>query len=323
MIDNKQRFFKGLQGFQRSSDELEAKDAYKSVYRWWWEFLRLSPVFWFARKTGINPVDPTQAHVYIVSGDLASGCFYTWWKETGRYIFAEAKRPSKVVKLDLDNLHKHEFKENSLYLEIPLKISKGTLLRKIKELINEEHEGRKLNVAATSNAVFKLHTKRDCRRTLEIEYLVMLYKLLYRDIAIWRVGDRLQLAPHIKVRLFDLNQTPEKVDKLNAITGRFLYKARFTLLNAERNSFPNMTKIILPEDFQPFGKKHDKAYQAAIGKVDGVESEWHKWLHEEYAEFLRDEIVRRNKIDGLIRMPDSKVRKRLPDFITGKSDELN
>ena len=51
-------FFKGILGFTRADDEVLAKEADASIYRWWWEFMRLSPVFWYARTRGIEPVDP-------------------------------------------------------------------------------------------------------------------------------------------------------------------------------------------------------------------------------------------------------------------------
>jgi hypothetical protein len=61
MSDIKPRFFKGLPGYTRQDDEVLARDVEDSVYYWWWEYLRLSPAFWFARETGHSLKDPQMA----------------------------------------------------------------------------------------------------------------------------------------------------------------------------------------------------------------------------------------------------------------------
>ena len=58
---SKHPFFKGLAGFTRADDTVLAQDAEESVYRWWWEYLRLSPVLWYAQNTGLKPVDSRMA----------------------------------------------------------------------------------------------------------------------------------------------------------------------------------------------------------------------------------------------------------------------
>ncbi len=73
----------------------------------------------------------------------------------------------------------------------------------------------------------------------------------------------------------------------------------------------------------PFGEKYHRDYQAAIGEISGERASWKEWLHEEYGVTLKYEIARRNRVEDLIKLPSSKVRLRLPDFISGKSDELN
>jgi hypothetical protein len=64
-------------------------------------------------------------------------------------------------------------------------------------------------------------------------------------------------------------------------------------------------------------------YYANSGQIDGVESEWHKWLHDEYAVTLKFEIARRNRLVESMKLPGSKLRQRMPDFIAGKSDLLD
>lgn len=325
MTQEKPRFYKGLRGFTRSDDRLLANDADSSVYRWWWEYLRLSPAFWFARETGHALVDAEMAKTYELAGNLKTNNFRRWWEETGVNIFAEAKRPAKTKILNLETLNEHPFKEKALYLEVPLTIRKETIVRQIRKILNEVHEGRELDVTAAANAPFKLHTKRYRLRVIELEYWVLLYRLLYEDIEVWRIGDRLQLAPHLMLRTAErrLESRDKRFNQLNSLTGRYLYKARFTLAHVERKSFPNGSKIIIPEGFMPFGKKYHQDYLAAIGKIDGVQSSWKEWLHQEYATSLKYEVARRNHITEKMKLPGSKIRQRLPDFILGKSDLLD
>ena len=318
----KRPFFKGLQGFTRGDEELLARDAEESVYRWWWEYLRLSPVLWYAKKTGLMPLQTDMAKVAGLCGDLEEDNFYRWWNSTGKQVFAEAKRPAKVTLLDLSSLHSHPFKEAAIYLEIPLTIRKETILKQVKSYLDLHHDGRDLNLAVTSEATFKLHTKRFRLRVLETSYWVLLYRMLYPEIPIWCIGDRLQIAPHRKVRLEDRITNPKPFAILSSLTGRYLYKARYMLSNAERDSFPNTTQIINKKNFKPFGTKYHSGYLAAITNNLDQPSEWNCWLQEKYSSLLKHEIVRRNYLGDSMRFPDAKIRRRFPDFLAGKSDLL-
>ena len=322
MSTSKRPFYKGLPGFTRQSSEVAARDAESSVYYWWWAFMRLSPVFWYARTAGVKPIDPQIAETYDLVGDLGTRFFSQWWSDTGSRIFAESRRPAKVRQVSIEGIDTIELYDKSVLLEIPLTIRKETILKQVKDLLNEMHEGRALDLAATSQATLKLHTKRYRLRTMESEYWVLLYRLLYEDIEIWRIGDRLQVAPHLRVRGVDRGGYPvnqsSPFDKLHSLTGRYLYKARHMLLNAERGSFPNAEKI--QSAVAPFGTAHDKDYRAATGQMIDVPSAWHKWLQDEFRASLRMEVVDRNHLASDIKLPGSKVYMRLPKFMDGTSD---
>ena len=318
-------FYKGLQGFTRQTDELLLEDAESSVYYWWWAFMRLSPVFWYANQTGLKPVDLEVAKTLDLSGDLKRSNFGVWWRATGRHLFAEAKRPSKMRVLNSDQLSSVELYERSMLVEVPLTISRATLLRQFKKILADEHEGRLLNIAATSNAKLKLHTKRFNTRTLEIEYWVLLYRLLNQDIATWRIGDRLQLSPSLRVRGVErtndvVRRGASAFDKLHSLTGRYLYKAQYTLQHAEQGSFPNASKT--QANVKPFGEKHERDYRAAIGQVVDVPSNWHAWLEKRFFNDLKNEIIKRNRLEKALQMPNGNTRKRFDAFMQGSIDLL-
>lgn len=320
MRNENRKFFKGFDGFARATDELEYEEARGSVYYWWWRFMRLSPVFWFASQTGHMPVQPQMAETFKQIGNLERS-FIAWWRETGRFLFAEAKRPARVQKLDLDTLQEHEFRDGALLLEIPLSIRKETIIKQVKRLLAEEHEGRELDLAATSTAKLKLHTKRYRLRTLEIEYWVLLYKMLYPEVAIWQIGDRLRIARQLRVRGVERGANERVFANMNSLTGRYLYKARFTLANVERGIFPNAE----PQDneiLMPFGEKLQEEYIAATEGVDGESSAWHKWLVEGEWPELRTRIIMKNNLVDVIRLPDSITAKRFPDFVAGRTNDI-
>ena len=322
MERQKLRFYKGLRGFTRSDDEALARDIEGTIYWWWWNYLRLSPAFWFAKETGYPIIDPQMAKTYELAGDLRNSNFRQWWDQTGKIVFAEVKRPPKVLALNLDALHEHPFKENALYLEVPLTIRKETILKKIKEELNKVHEGRELDVTKTANAPFKLHTKRYRPRIIELEYWVFLYRSLYSEIPMWRIGDRLQIAPNLKLRGVEWELAKSKFNQLASMTGRYHYKAKYLLANAEQMSFPN-TKKISTENLKPFGRKHHNDFILATSTKDKDSSPWKQWLRNEFETDLKYEVARRNRVVEELKLPGSKVRLKMRDFIAGKTDLLN
>lgn len=322
MRNEKRLFFKGFNGFTRASDELEYKEAWDSAYYWWWRFMRLSPVFWFANQTGHMPVLPEMVEAFRQVGNLDQN-FVVWWRETGRFLFSEAKRPAKVQKLDLDTLQEHEFCEGALLLEIPLSIRKETIIKQVRLLLEDVHEGRSLDLAATSTAQLKLHTKRYRLRTLETEYWVLLYKILFPEASIWQIGDRLRIAPQLRVRGVERGANERMFANMNSLVGRYLYKARFTLGNVELGIFPNADDPNLDEDLMPFGAGLHAQYAQAT-KSDGKSlSAWQEWLMANEWPELKRLIVRKNRLADSMRMPDSVASKRFSDFVAGRTDEIS
>lgn len=325
MNSSNRMFFKGFPGYSRSDLVQEARDAEDTVYYWWWRFLRLSPVVWFSLSRDVLPKDEQIAQVIKDFGELKSDRFTTWWSDTGRNLFAESIRPERVALLNLAALQEHQFFEDKLYIEVPLSIRKETIIKQLKVILNEHHEGRYLDLAATSSASYALWTKRYRMRVVETEYWVMLYRLLYPKTTIWQIGDRLQIAPSLKVRGVDNKSHEYKksnpMSRLNSLAGRFLYKARFTALNAERGIFPCSNKIELGDRHQPFGLKLQTEYRQATESKGTELSEWHQWLSDMHKTELRMKVMRANKIstDGY-GVKEYKVRQRIAEFIEGKTD---
>lgn len=109
----------------------------------------------------------------------------------------------------------------------------------------------------------------------------------------------------------------------DAVTGRYYYKARFTLLNLERDSFPNYSSIEVSSRKQPFGTEHQKDFRAATEDCkNGALSEWTQWLYTAYMDDLKREVIHRKKLAYDMRRPESPVRHKIDAFIAGTSDLL-
>lgn len=318
-------FYKGIPGFTREREDEYSLEAARGIYGWWWRYLRLSPVFWFARTTGISPKPPKLAKVFEEAGDLSHDNFNRWWRDAGSQLYVEETRPRQVRLVDEDNLEEFVFypKGKSIVVEIPLTIRQGTISRQIREILAAHHAGRGLDVMAYSTAKWSLHTKRYDLNTLEREYWTLLYRMLYPDIAAWRVGDRLKLAPGLNLRDVDrwkFNRITSPLNRMSSTIGRYLYKAQWTLWNAEQGSFPNASKAASVE--KPFGSRLQSEFLEATGRRIDARSPWHEWLHKEYHEDLVNRVRRKNNLMGMTAI-NAKTQERLPKFISGESDLLS
>ncbi len=322
MKNSNRSFYKGIQGFTREREEDLWRDAETSVYLWWWRYLRLSPVFWFARTAGVTPKQPDLARVYELAGDLQHDVFRRWWKDTGANLFVEESRPRHTRLVDEDNFETFIFYPagKSIVVEIPLTVSQATINKQIREILAEKHPGRGLKVMSYSTATWALHTKRFNLKTLDREYWTLLYRLLYPDIAAWRVGDRLKLVPGLNLRDVDrwkFNRATSPQARISSTIGRYLYKAQWTLWNAERGSFPNATKAE-PEPM-PFGEKLHKDYLNATGRSIDTVCPWQQWLQDQHYEDLAYRVRAKNNLPRMAAFTP-KMQERFPKFIAGESD---
>ncbi len=318
-------FFKGIPGFSRATQRELAESAEDSIYFWWWSFARLSPALWYAKHSGVRPVDAQLAATVERIGDLENPSFGLWWRRTGQRVFEEARRPDQVRLVPVDESTAHTLYERSIVVEVPLTIRRETILTQFRRLLATHHHAQAEGLLDQSTAPFRLHTKRYRLQAVERSYLCLLYRLLYPKIAIWRIGDRLQIAPSIRVRgiergVFDDRSGP--FVRLHSLTGRYIYKAQYMLYHLERGAFPNTSSPPSNGTKRPFGAKHHQDFLDAT-RLDGKSpSPWSEWLDEKFSSNIRHEVVERNHLEERIRLPDSKARRALPAFIAGQTDEL-
>jgi len=316
---DKEPVIKGQIRRPRFSDEKFNNENPNPIYKWWWEFMRLSPVFWYSKTSGIPIKNKRMNEVFSLLNDSEIDHFGQWWKKYSVNAFGETVRLPKVAVLDTKKIHRHIFKPNALYLEIPLNMSKAKISRSIHKEIKKYHSGRSFDVAKTTTANLKIYTWRYRLKTIENEYWILLYSLIYEKINIWQIGDRLKISPALNLRNLKRAEHQILFNRMNSLVGRYLYKAKFTLDNAEYGNFPNPNKPSIYDD-KPFGEKEHSKY---IKATEGEESQYKHWLRNKFKATLHQYIIDKNRLHRQMSLSDSITRKRFLDFVSGKTEFLN
>ena len=265
------------------------------------------------------------AKVFEQAGDLGPRRFEKWWNATGTRLFVEAERPFRLRRIDDPGMEAQVLYPagKSMLIEVPLTVTSRTLIKQFKEVLAQAHDGQRVDVLEHSTAIWRLHTKRYNLQTIENEFWVTVYKLIYPDIASWRIGDRLQISPGVNLR----GIRPERylgrstpITRMQSTVGRYLYKGQRTVWNAELGRFPDSGPCSITD--KPFGQKHHMEYLAATRGTLSEPSPWQLWLRQQYRSQLAELIKEKNHITGLTAV-DPKVMMRLPRFIAGESDLLS
>lgn len=319
-------FFKGLPGFSVSRDDLRLKAAESSIYGWWWRFLRLSPVFWYARTTGKKINEKETLNTSHLIGDLSGRHFESWWKSYGSVAFEEIYKPAETRIIDVDQISEHELYRRSVVIEVPLTSTRKKIIRELKSLLDDiGHDVNSINVIQTSTAKLKLKTKRYNLEAIKNEYWVLIYKILFPDIPLWKIGDRLQLSPSNRVRgrtRSDLSEDYQRgqgpFERLQSLTGRYLYKARFSRHYAQVGSFPNYSKFDATQYF-PFGIAEHENYLQATSENSQIFSPWQEYVRKEYQHYLFLQIKYKNHLDDS-QLNVSFSRGQFERFVQGQID---
>lgn len=272
--------------------------------------MRLSQLFWYGRTYAVPIDDQAARKAFSRSGDLTKNNFTVWWNTTGKYVFSEPIRPRDVRELNLEAPTRRDLYEKSVVVEIPLTVSKQKIFKQLREIlnkhyVNEEDPSRRVNVASFSLADLKLHTKRFHTDTLEKEYFTLLYRIMYPNIQQWVIADRLQLVEDINIRLTaqDWRQPEVTAQKkyLQAVVGRYLYKARFSRFHLERGTFPKYDKVDV-DAVMPFGEARNAHFmlvtdeQKKKSKTPRPPSEWQVWVRKQYWRTLKAHIIERKNL---------------------------
>jgi hypothetical protein len=233
------RSFKGMpRDWKRDiSIEKEIEAAKNSYYYWWFMFLRESDEY---RRAETGSKKEPYASLFRDFGRIRNNSFEYWWQSRGRDVFSEPVAIPKVREMENMELASDEMPDDFLYIEIPLKIRKQTILRQINKLLDTKHGGRELNLLNVSKARRKLYAKQRIRiTTFEPIMNVWTARKKSPDKSWWQIGSDLKLNRAYEAsERDDENDIKHKQRMMTLIVQRLYRKAQALIKFAALGDFP-------------------------------------------------------------------------------------
>ena len=246
-------FFKRLPTQRHSSPDTAAVDARNSIYRWWWEYLRLSEDYFLASTIGPHAfkrvVDPEFARVLDGFGPVHGIQFGDWFRKRGYKLFIEQDQPAALRTYSFESAGPEMFKDNRLVVSVPITIKVATAVRQFKRELERHREQhglaeRRWRLEDVTTAQFKLHTGRYNMEALSTMFEVWVTHRRRVTLApagsralLWQIGEELKLGRGLEAYQSSVHrQTRERI--LNATVSRYLRRANLLIANAECGRFP-------------------------------------------------------------------------------------
>ena len=226
--------------FGRSAVEKKNEPYKKSVYYFWYEFLKRNEDYKECCRQGVAG---DMAGLYADFGDIFEMDFKTWWQENdrGARLFAEALLPSvRQIKVPDDLVISDRVLTVSMPLELPRRFLEGEL----KKLLDKHHKGeRGIRTNKDSTAMypvdgdFNWSTLARCLRVYDL-------KLELPDMKLWELGIEVDSGS-----ADDRKTAPKKTKQgaasrmvLSNIVNRDLRHARQMIMNVGQGRFPGPRK---------------------------------------------------------------------------------
>ena len=249
-------------------------------YRLWYEYLRLSPTYFLAHKHRTSfeggltekekemlPDDFDEVlKTYDAFGDIYEYPFRMWWATWMRksHLFGEpsakliatpiayvpesheTNREACKVELDkyLDIMHPIFGQPSYMLLAVPLNGTRANILKAVSEQIDDDY-------LQPLTATYKLHGDRFQYDTLSTGLKLLYEKAHKPEIALWRLGVRLEVSERYSYLNSYVTKIPhnmvEEVQILENITSRMFNNAIKIMENAARGKFPCKDKIPKPK----------------------------------------------------------------------------
>lgn len=282
-MEQRRRPQKGLPNFRYRNEEEELRDARSSVYRWWFEFLRLNKTYWLLCKTNGRTIDSNLARLWRAFGDVHEMEFDQWWLRHGCHVFAEQIDPPKVKLIEPDYANLKEPSKDRVLIEVPLILRKETVQKQLRRILASIDFERPRNVLATSTADYKIHPVAVRLNVLQKTHEVwcahremILKPQLAGDAEVqtaergrcdlFELGKLLKLSPANARLSDDYDEQKRRQNRMRATVSRYIRRANQLILCVEYGSFP-LFKTRLPSKDRRFTLTHLAAHKA-------LEDEW-------------------------------------------------
>jgi len=218
------------------SNAVKATEPFKnSVYYLWWEFLRRSDAY---KKCCASGGKGKSSGVYEDFGDVFETDFKTWWQfdDRGACLFAERLPPKMML---IDALPAPAVADQVLVLQVPLGLSKRTLVAEFQKILKDHHQGkrgRRNNVNSTARYPVTGHIDTDA-----LQKCLRVYDMRKENpkMPLWQVCQNCK-AIQRSALLSDTDTGPEKTAKkfnLTNTASRLIKRAELVIQNVEQGIF--------------------------------------------------------------------------------------
>ena len=158
-------------------------------------------------------------------------------------MFSERRWYPKVRAIDQEEaFNKLNIDErNFLILDVPLNLTRVTILEQINDILSKHHLGKDLDIRAQSSAIVQLETNRLQHKTVPI--LVNVAEILFRNpnMSLYQIAQKAKLAEHHLGRSVSeaLSEREEK-QRREMAASRYKEQAERLVYNAARLKFPSI-----------------------------------------------------------------------------------
>jgi hypothetical protein len=271
---------------RKSDFQREGKYAEMNrLYRLWFEMLGLSPSYELARRyrdsNGLLSVED-QARlpkdfenvlaVYDDFGDVNHSFFRLWWLERGLNLMGSLGKPPQVkalAKIQKDHADiktvTHSIKQHlqgewldqnqpsSLVLSVPLNQTRETILKQVKQLLDQHIEPKHV----PKPAKYKLEAKHIQVQNVVDAMQVLWIRAAKPDWELWKVGVESKVSEKLsgKFNVKTTKRTDNNFDdlrNLESVTSRKYKIARNIVENAARGVFPSQLPCEYAVAFDPY-----------------------------------------------------------------------
>lgn len=285
--EDQEHVLKGLRRYKYKKPQDSLEEVRVGMRRWCWEFLRLSKDYWLVCQTSkglhIATQDPELRRLYLKFGDIYNSTFEEWWVNRGYRVFSEKEKFPKVKLIpSRPNERKSQHpSEESIWVEIPIKLSKRTIQKQIGLLLNEYESIRPRSRMELSSAGFKFNSVQFGTHILKkVHEVYALHRELiekpkwikknnpkgakYVEKAdLFRIGKLLRLSPSNEYG--EASELATKHNRMRVAVSRNLKNAKLLIKNLESGIFPSYET----------NKNYDKRFTSK-------QSEQHKDLEEKW-----------------------------------------
>ena len=230
-IKGKLELFKSIPSLQR---EYEA--AIESPYYWWWQCLKESSDYEKALR-GMS--DEPVASMARDFGELEDN-FVLWWIVRGRDLLAGQVVTPMVRKLEPTEVA-HDQAIPSLYIKVPLSLSRKDLNKQLTELLDRKLAKARQQAEVNAKPVRQLYPDQRIRAA-SIKVMLDVWRARkHTTDEWWQTGERLKLSDEFICQPSDDPETVKRKQRMMSLTTQRLYRSAAAMIDfAAQGDFPRV-----------------------------------------------------------------------------------